>query len=120
MKAVKDMKAVAKLMDAAHVSEFKKDKMEREDMLDVIPHPALTPAGDCVGVWASGSSSGGRIIESNIDTDELNPNKGAYKPSTTKDDTDDLSMVPILPPQKMTYMKPQTPEPRQGQLRPWR
>ena len=37
-KAAKDMKVVAKLMDAAHVSEFKKDKMEREDMLDVTPH----------------------------------------------------------------------------------
>ena len=97
--------------------------MERKNMLDVTPYPAFTPAGDHVGVWASGASSGGLVIESDVDTNELNPDKGTYKPSTTEDDTDGLSMVPTSPPQRMTYAKAMSPKAKPGQLlllRLWR
>ena len=106
-KVAKTAKQVAKLMGAAHVSKFKMDEMEREDMLDVTPCPAT---GDQAEVQAYDPSSGGFIIDTDIDTDELNPDKGTYKPSTTEDDsTDDISIVPTLPPQKMTYAEAASP-----------
>ena len=100
-RATKAAKQVAKLEGATCVSKFEADKMEREDMLDVTSCPA---AGNCVEVQASNPSSSGFIVKSEVDTDELNTDNGTYKPSTTEDDsTDDISIVPTLPPQKMTY-----------------
>ena len=72
-------------------------------MLDVTPCPA---AGDHAEVQAYDTSSNGFII----DTDELNLDKGTYKPSTAEDDsTNDISIVPTLPPQKMTYAEAASP-----------
>ena len=106
-KATKAEKQVVKLMGATCVSQFKMNEMEREDMLDVTPCPA---AGHHVEVWASDPSSGDFIVESDVNTDELNPDKGTYKPSTTENDSaDDISIVATLPPQKMTYAEAASP-----------
>ena len=75
-------------------------------MLDVTPHPATGHHVD----WASNLSSGGFIIENDIDTDKLNPDEGTYKPSTTENDSaNDISIVPTLPPWKMMYAEAASP-----------
>ena len=86
-KVVNAAKQVAKLMGATGVSKFKMDEMEREDMLDVNPCPA---AGDRAEVQAYDPSSSGFIVNTDIDTDELNPDKGTYKPSTTENDSTNI------------------------------
>ena len=110
-KVVKAAKQVAKLMSAAHVSKFEMDEMEREDMLDVTPCPAT---GDCVEVQAYNPSSSGFIVN----TDELNLDKGTYKPSTIEDNsTNDISIVPTSPPWKMMYAEAASPRGKTGAMK---
>ena len=53
--------------------------MEREDMLDATPCPNFTPAAGRIRVPTSEPSVVGSSIESEVDTNEMNPDKSTYK-----------------------------------------
>ena len=110
--AVKAEKATAKELGAAHVLEFKKDTMEKEEMLDVTPCPVFSStAGCCDHVPASGPGAPGSISESEVDIDELNPDKGTCKSGSTMEDdsADNLFFVLVSPPQR-TYAEVVSPK----------
>ena len=71
-----------------------------EDMLGATPHPHFTPATG----RASEPSAAGPVLPSEVDTDEVNPDKVTYQPGlTTENDTEsELSVLPTLP-WKRTY-----------------
>ena len=94
--AVKAEKAAAKELGAACVLEFEKDTMKKEEMLDVTPHPVFSStAGHHDHVPASSPGAPSYISESEVDIDELNPDKGMCKSGfTTEDDSaDNLSIA---------------------------
>lgn len=109
--AVKAEEAAAKKFGAARVLEFKKDTMAKEEMLDVTPHPVFSStAGRHDHVPASGPGAPGSISKSNVDIDELNPDKGTCKSvsMTENDSADNLSIALVLPP-KGTYAEVVSP-----------
>ena len=80
-------------------------------MLDITPHPVFSStAGHCDHVPASGPGAPGSISESEVDIDELNPDKGMCKlGSMTEDDSaNNLSISLVLPP-KRTYAEVVSP-----------
>ena len=101
--AKKIAKATAKRVGAARLKEFEQDAMAREDMLDGTPRPAiLTPLVGRTVVPASNPGVGGSIVESDMDTDEMNPDKMTYQPGTTmEDDASSLSAIPTSPLKRM-------------------
>ena len=81
--------------------------MERENMLDATPHPNFNSTTSHRNtVPASDPSTPSMVSESDMDTDEMNPNKSTctYKPgSTTGDDSaNDFSVVSS---RKRTYVE---------------
>lgn len=92
-------KAEAKEHKGAHLAKFQEDAMDREEMLEATPRPDITPACCCTHVPSSGLRAAGSVVESEVDTDDINPDKATYQPgSTTEDDSiSKLSAVPTSP-----------------------
>ena len=101
--AEKIAKATTKKLGVARLKEFEQDTMAREDMLDGTPHPAaLTLLVGCTVVPGSDLGIGSSIVKSNMNTDEMNPEKMTYQPGTTmEDDTSSLSATPTSPLKRM-------------------
>ena len=73
---------------------FEQDAMEREDVLDATPCPNIAPTASCTKVPAFETSPAG-LIKSEVDTDEMNPDKAIYNPGpTTDEDTDESTVAP--------------------------
>lgn len=104
-------KAEAKELKSASLAKFHEDTMDREEMLEATPHPDITPTRRRPYVSSSGPSAAGSVVESDVDTDEVNPDKATYEPgSTTEDDsTSELSAVPTSP-IKRTYAEVASPK----------
>ena len=109
--AEKIAKATTKKLGAAQLKEFEQDTMARKNMLDGTPHPTtLTPLVSRTMVPGSDLGIGSSIVESDVDTDEMNPEKMMYQPgTTTEDDTSSLSATPTSP-LKRTYAKVASPK----------
>lgn len=109
--AAKAKKAAAKKLGAEHVLEFKKDTMEKEEMLDVTPRPVFSStAGHCDHVPAPGPGAPGSISKSEVDIDELNPDKGMCKlESMTEDDSANNLSIALVSPPKRTYAEVVSP-----------
>ena len=105
-KAAKLEKATTKEVSTACASKYEQDAMEREDMLDAIPHPNFNPTTSHHNtVPASDPSTLSMVSKSDMDTDEMNPNKGTYKPgSITKDD------FSVISSRKRTYAEVASPK----------
>ena len=111
--ATKAVKAVAKKLGAERLAKFEQETMER-DVLNTTPHPNFTPAAGCVRVPASEPSVVGSSIESEVDTNEMNPDKSTYKQDpTTEEDTDNQSVVFTSSPRR-TYAKVASPKRKSG------
>lgn len=116
-KAAKEAEKIAKVttkkLGAAQLKEFEQDTMAREDMLDGTSCPTtLTPLVGCTVVPGSDLGIGSSIVESDMDTDEMNPEKMTYQPGTaTEDDTSSLSATPTSPLKRM-YAEVVSPRPR--------
>lgn len=102
-KAEKIAKVTTKKLGAAQLKEFERDAMAREDMLDGTPYPmTLTPLVGCTVVPGSDLGISSSIVKSDMDTNEMNPEKMTYQPgTTTEDDTSSLSAIPTLPLKRM-------------------
>ena len=87
--------------------------MEREDVLDTTPHPIFTPTTSHTLIPTSDPSTATSVLKSEVDTDEMNPDKRTYNPSSTmEDDLDrELSVTPIA---KRTYTKVASPKCKPG------
>ena len=86
--------------------------MEREDVLDATPCPVFTPTASCTLIPTSDPSATTSVLKSEVDTDEMNPDKRTYNPGSTMDDSDrDLSVTPIA---KRTYAKVASPKCKPG------
>ena len=109
--AEKIAKVTAKRVGAARLKEFEQDAMAREDMLDGTPRPTiLTPLVGHTMVPASNPGVGGSIVESDMDTNEMNPDKMTYQPGTTMEDyASSLSAIPTSP-LKRTYAEVVSPK----------
>ena len=112
-RAVNVMKAAVKKLNALVFSKFVQDSMEREDMLNVTPHPNFNQTAG--SILSSDPVTASSIIESDVDTDEVVPDKAMYQPSSTPDDDSlsDLSIVPSLP-VKRTYAEVASPKHKSG------
>ena len=109
-KAAKLAKATAKEVSTACASKYEQDAMEREDMLNATPRPNFNSTTSCHNtVPASDPSTPSMVSKSNMDIDEMNPNKGTYKPgSTAEDDSADNFLV--VSSHKRTYVKVASPK----------
>ena len=87
----KAAKAVAKKLGAAQCSQFEQEAMEREDMLDATPRPNFTPAAG--RILSSKPGAAESVLESEVETDEANPDKATYQPDAVDDDDDSLSSL---------------------------
>ena len=86
-------------------------KEQGKTSLMLTPCPNFTPTAGHIIVPTSKPSPIGSVIESDVDTNDLIPDKALYKPSsTTEEDTNDLSMVPIQVPIKITYAEVASPK----------
>ena len=114
-KAAKEAEKIAKVttkkLGAARLKEFEQDAMVREDMLDGTFCPVtLTPLVGRTVVPGSDLGIGSSIVESDVDTNEMNPEKMMYQPgTTTEDDTSSLSAIPTSP-LKRTYTEVVSPK----------
>ena len=108
-RAAKVKKAAAKKLNATRLSEFEQDTMDREDVLNVTPHPNFTPAAGHIS--SSDPHGADSIIESEVDTDVMNPDKVAYQlgSATEGDSLSDLSAIPTSP-VKRTYAEMASPK----------
>ena len=89
----KAKKAIAKEQGAARLMKFEQDIMEREDVLNATPHPNFTPTARHTKVPAFETSPAG-LIKSEVDTNEMNPDKATYNPGPTTDkDTDESAIA---------------------------
>ena len=79
-------KAEAKEHKGAHLAKFQEDAMDREEMLEATPHPDITLARCRTHVLSSGLSAAGSVVESEVDTDNMNPDKATYQPGSTMED----------------------------------
>ena len=104
-------KIATKRRGAAHVAKFEQEAMEREDMLNATPRPIFTSTADHGSAPPSNPSAPSSVIESEVDTNKMDPDKGTYKPgSTTKESsTDNLTAIPTSLP-KRTYAKVASPQ----------
>ena len=108
-RAAKVKKAAAKKLNTTRLSKFEQDALDREDVLNVTPHPNFTPA---VGhIPPSDPHGADTILDSEVDTNEMNPDKVTYQPgsATEGDSLSDLSAIPTLP-VKRTYAKVASPK----------
>lgn len=119
-KAAKAAKAAAKTVNSARLAKYEGDAMEREDMLDVTPRPNFTPAAGRSLPPASEPSAAGSVLESEVDTDEVNPDKATYEPGSTTEDDDAESMLSALPtsPAKRSYAEVASPRRKGGAANP--
>ena len=107
------VKATAKRLGAEWHTKFEQDAIEREDVLDTTPCPIFTPTAGHALIPTSDPSSTTSVLKSGVDTDEMNPDKRTYNPSSTmEDDSDrDLSATPIA---KRTYTEVAGPKCKPG------
>ena len=75
-----------------------------EDVLSVTPRPNFTPVAGCIP--SSDPHGADSILESEVDTNEMNPDKAMYQPGSAMegDSLSDLSAIPTSP-VKRTYAK---------------
>lgn len=100
---MKAKKAIAKEQGAAQLMKFEQNTMEREDVLNATPCPNFTPTASYTKVPTFKTSPVG-LIESEVDTDEMNPDKAIYNPGPiTDEDTDKSTIAPLC--LKRTYAK---------------
>ena len=107
-RVAKAKKAAVKKLNAARLSKFELDTMDREDVLSVTPCPNFTPVA---GRFPSSDPHGAdSILESEVDTNEMNPDKATYQPgsATEGDLLSDLSAIPTSP-VKRTYAEIASP-----------
>ena len=109
--AAKAEKVAAKRLGAEWLAKFEQDAMEKEDMLDVTPHPIFTPTASHTLIPTSDPSTATSVHESEVDTVEMNPDKRTYNPGFTTDDNSesDLSAIPTSP-TKRTYTEVASPK----------
>ena len=109
--AAKAAKAAARRLGAERLVKFEQDAMEKEDILDATPRPVFTPTAGRTLVPTSGPSAATSVLESEVDTDEMNPDKRTYNPGSTTDDNSesDLSAIPTSP-AKRTYAEVASPK----------
>ena len=69
--AAKAAKAAARRLGAEWIAEFEQDAMEKEDILDVTPHPIFTPTAGCTLIPTSDPSAATSVLESEVDTDVI-------------------------------------------------
>ena len=102
--AAKAAKAAARRLGAERLVKFEQDAMEKEDMLDITPHPVFTPTASHTLIPTS-------VLKSEVDTNEMNPDKRTYNPGSTTDDNleSDLSAIPTSPTKRM-YTKVASPK----------
>lgn len=117
--AAKAAKAKAKELKSARISKFKEDAMDMEDLLEATPRPDITPTGGHTFAAPSDLSAAGSVLESDVDTDEVNADKATYQPgSTTEDDsTSELSALPTSP-SKRSYAEVASPKRKGGASKP--
>ena len=101
----KAAKAVTKKLGAAQCSKFKQETIEREDMLDATPHPNFTPTAGRTLAPSSKPNAAESVLESEVGTDEANPDKATYQPDTVSDNNM-LSSLSAIPTSKMLYAEP--------------
>ena len=106
----KAAKAVSKKLGAARLAEYEQEAMEREDMLDATSRPNFTPAADCMLAPSSEVGAAESVVESEIETDEANPDKATYQPDAVSDD-DSLSTLSAVT-TKMSYAEAASPKPK--------
>ena len=108
-RAAKVKKAAVKKLNATRLSKFKQDAMDREDVLNVTPHPNFTPVADCIP--SSDPHGADSILESEVDTNEMNPDKVTYQlgSATEGDLLSDLSAIPTSS-VKRTYAEVASPK----------
>ena len=106
----KAAKAVSKKLGAARLAEYEQEAMEREDMLDATPRPNFTPAADRMLAPSSEVGAAESVVESEIETDEANPDKATYQPDAVSDD-DSLSTLSTVT-TKMSYAEAASPKPK--------
>ena len=104
-------KIATKRHGAARVAKFEQEAMEREDMLNATPRPIFTSTADHGSALPSNPSAPSSVIESEVDTNKMDPDKGTYKPgSTTKESsTNNLTAIPTSLP-KRTYAEVASPQ----------
>ena len=104
-------KIATKRRGAAHVAKFEQEAMEREDMLNATPCPIFTSTADHGLAPPSNHSAPSSVIESEIDTNEMDPDKGTYKPGSTTEEssTNNSTAIPTSSP-KRTYAKVASPQ----------
>ena len=103
-------KVAAKRLGAEQLAKFKQDAMEKEDMLDVTPHPIFTPTASHTLI-PSDPSTATSVLKSEVETDEMNPDKRTYNPGSATDDNleSNLSAIPTSP-AKRTYTEVASPK----------
>ena len=104
-------KIATKRCGAARVAKFEQEAMECEDMLNASPHPIFTSTVDHSSAPPSNPSAPSSVIESEVDMNEMDPDKGTNKPGSTTEEssTDNLTAIPTSLP-KRTYTKVASPQ----------
>ena len=104
-------KIATKRHGAACVAKFEQEAMEHEDTLNATPHPIFTSTADHSSAPPSNPSAPSSVIESEVDTNEMDPDKGTHKPGSTTEElpTDNLTAIPTSPP-KRTYAEVASPQ----------
>ena len=104
-------KIATKRRGAARVAKFKQEAMECEDMLNTTPCPIFTSTVDHGSAPPSNPSAPSSVIESEVDTNEMDPDKSTYKPGSTTEEssTDNLTAIPTSLP-KRTYAEVASPQ----------
>ena len=104
-------KIATKRRGAACVAKFEQEAMEREDMLNATPRPIFTSTADHGLAPPSNPSTPSSVIESEVDMNEMDPDKGTYKPGSTTEElsTDNLTAIPTSLP-KRTYAEVASPQ----------
>ena len=106
----KATKAVSKKLGATRLAKYEQEAMEREDMLNATPRPNFTPAADRMLAPSSEVGAAKSVVESEIETDEANPDKATYQPDAVSDD-DLLSTLSAVT-TKMSYAEVASPKPK--------
>ena len=106
----KATKAVSKKLGTARLAKYEQEAMEREDMLNATPRPNFTPAADRMLAPSSEVGAAKSVVESEIETDEANPDKATYQPDAVSDD-DLLSTLSAVT-TKMSYAEVASPKPK--------
>ena len=107
---VKAEKIATERHGAACVAKFEQEVMEREDMLNATPHPIFTSTADHGSAPPSNPSAPSSVIESEVDTNKMDPDKSTYMPGSTTEEssTDNLTAIPTSLP-KRTYAEVASP-----------